>query len=118
MLSLFFSFRQKRCEKPLDDSLGFLKMMRKNANAALAVLLAIVVIIILYAIIINAVKECRSDNDCGTERYCGSDFKCHEMKIVQKTIVQNEYGGWKAALILGAAIITAAIILRWKKNLI
>lgn len=90
-------------------------MLDKKAQGAGIALIIIIIIIIIYAIIVNAVKECRSDTDCGSERYCGSDFKCHDMKIVQKTIIQNQYETWKAALVLGIAIIIAALILRWKR---
>ena len=88
----------------------------KKANGALLILVVIAVIAIIYIIASNAVKECWKDTDCGQERYCGSDFKCHDMKIVNKTIINNDYGLWKAAFIIGFAIIIAAFILRWKKN--
>lgn len=91
-------------------------MSGKKANGALIILVVIVIIAIIYIIVDNATKECWKDTDCGSERYCGSDFKCHDMKIINKTIINNDYGFWKAAIILAIAIIIAAFILRWKRN--
>ena len=91
-------------------------MSSKKANGALIILVVVVIIIILYLIIDAATKECWKDTDCGQERYCGSDFKCHDMKIINKTIINNDYGLWKAAIIVAIAIIIAALILRWKRK--
>ncbi|MBD3313022.1 hypothetical protein GF345_01115 [Candidatus Woesearchaeota archaeon] len=91
-------------------------MMNKKANVALALLAVIVVVIILYLILINALKECRQDSQCGEGSYCGSDFRCHEMKVIQKSVINNEYHLWKASFVIGIAIIIAAIILRLRRQ--
>ncbi|MBU0536293.1 MAG: hypothetical protein KKE20_04970 [Nanoarchaeota archaeon] len=91
-------------------------MLGKKSNIAFVILGVILFMIIFYVIFVNATKECSQDSHCGEERYCGSDFKCHDMKIIQKSYVTNEYQLWKASFIIGAAIIIAAIILRRKKG--
>lgn len=55
-------------------------------------------------------KECKINSDCSGDRYCGSDFKCHEHPTIQNTIVKNDWT--TPAAILGLSIVLGALILR------
>ena len=88
------------------------KKLNKKASAAVIALSVILVIIILFWAVKSLMKECRKDTDCGSGYYCGSDFKCHEMKIIEKTIIKSDFG--RAVYIIAFSIIIAAIILRFK----
>jgi len=90
----------------------FLHMLNKKASAAAVIVVVILVIIVLFWIGKSLMKECRKDTDCGSGYYCGSDFKCHQMKTIEKTIIKNDFN--RAAYLIAFAIIIAAIILRLK----
>lgn len=84
----------------------------KKADAGLVVILILVIAVFFFGWLINASqRECKSNRDCGSEAYCGSDFSCHQYPTIQKTIVQ--YNFLLPSLIIGFAIVVAAVILRW-----
>lgn len=58
-------------------------------------------------------KECETNDDCTSDNYCGSDFKCHEYPSIEKTIVKKDYT--TAAGIIGLCIIIVALILRKRR---
>jgi len=87
-------------------------MLNKKASAAIIVLVVILAIVCLVWIGKSLMKECNKDTDCSAGYYCGSDFKCHQMKTIEKTIIKNDFG--RAAYLIAFAIIIAAIILRLK----
>ena len=58
-------------------------------------------------------KECRSNSQCPRDNYCGSDFSCHQIPIIEKTAVENSL--LMPSIILGIAIIAAALILKSEK---
>lgn len=84
----------------------------KKASAAVIVLSVILILIILFWIGKSLMKECKKDTDCSSGYYCSSDFKCHETKTIEKTIIKNDFS--KSAYSIAFAIIIAAIILRFK----
>ncbi len=87
----------------------------KKSEAGLVVVFVVIVILFFLGWLINfSQRECKSNKDCGSESYCGSDFACHQYPNIQKTIIQ--YNFFWPALILGIAIVAAAMIFRWKKN--
>jgi hypothetical protein len=92
---------------------AFIGAMNKH-GAAVAVLGAIVVVLVIVIIGYYAGRECSKDTDCGSERYCGSDFKCHEFRIIQKTEVHYDF--IVPAVVVGIAIVIAAYVLRDKKR--
>ena len=59
-------------------------------------------------------RECSGDSDCTSEQYCGSDFKCHEHKVINNTFVEHNY--MIPALIVAFGLIGAAVILRYKRK--
>lgn len=89
-------------------------MRFKRANIGLAVVLVVIIVAIFLGWLVNlGSKECRSNTDCGNEFYCGSDFACHQIPVIEKTIVQNNL--ILPSIIIGIAIVTAALILKWNK---
>lgn len=91
--------------------------MNKKANEAIIAVLVVIIVIIIIAWLVNlGSKECRSDKHCEEDSYCGSDFTCHKIPVIEKTVVNQEYDFTSAALILGIAIIIAAVILKWKRK--
>jgi len=89
--------------------------MNKKGNIMIIVIVVWIIIaiimvgsvVLLYKNTVGA-RECRNDSDCPSNNYCGSDFACHQFKIVEQT--ENRYTG--AAIIVGIAIVVAAYILR------
>ncbi|MBS3132330.1 hypothetical protein J4212_07910 [Candidatus Woesearchaeota archaeon] len=55
-------------------------------------------------------RECSSNESCGKGYYCGSDFSCHEMPTIEKTVVQNNL--IVPSIIIGIAIIIAAFVMK------
>jgi len=94
-------------------------MLGKKGDVTIGALFLIVIIILFFMWAVTyAGKECRNDNDCTKNSYCGSDFSCHAHPvIVQEKAVEREVSSnyTAAAFMLGLSIVIAAIILR-KKN--
>ena len=96
-------------------------MKNKKGNALVVVLVIIIVIWVVWWTIGIANRECEKDVDCGGEQYCGSDFTCHDFKVIEKTVIQN-YDYVKPAIILGIAMVIATLIIAYTvlrtKNLV
>ncbi|HJN56590.1 MAG: hypothetical protein QF436_00125 [Candidatus Woesearchaeota archaeon] len=83
----------------------------KKGEAVLAVILIIIIIVIFLGWLVNVgTKECRSNSECRSDNYCGSDFTCHQIPVIEKTIVKNNL--IVPSLIIGLAIVIAAIVLK------
>ncbi len=83
----------------------------KKADTGLVVILILVIVVFFFGWLINvSQRECKSNRDCGSEAYCGSDFACHPYPTIQKTVVQ--YNFLVSSIIIGIAIVVAAILLR------
>lgn len=87
-----------------------------NKSAELLTIL-IVITFILFAVmgfggwlIDLSSRECRSDKQCPGDNYCGSDFACHQIPVIEKTIVQNNFV--VPSIIIGIAIVLSSIILK------
>ena len=84
----------------------------KRAEAGLVVILILVIVVFFFGWLINiSQRECKSNRDCNSESYCGSDFSCHSYPTIQKTVIQ--YNLFWPAVIIGIAMVIAAIIFRW-----
>tara|TARA_B100000315_G_C14506521_1_gene554871 strand:- start:270 stop:692 length:423 start_codon:yes stop_codon:yes gene_type:complete len=83
-------------------------LSNKKASTAIIVLSTFLVAIALYLIMSYSSRECNINTDCENDFYCGSDFKCHEMKIVERTVIKNELITPSIILTIGL-IITALI---------
>jgi len=91
-----------------------LKKFSRRSEAGLVIVLVLIVGLFFFGWLINlSQRECKSNKDCGSEAYCGSDYSCHTYPTIQKTVVQ--YSLLMPSVILGIAIIAAAMIFRWGK---
>ena len=91
------------------------KSKYKKSEAGLTILLVIIIVVLFFGWLINInQRECRTNKDCSSESYCGSDFSCHAYPTIQKTVVQ--YNLFWPAVIIGIAIVFAAWIFRSLKQ--
>ena len=87
----------------------------KKSETGLLIVLVIIIVLFFFGWLINlSQRECRTNRDCDSESYCGSDFACHQYPVIQRTIVQ--YNFFWPAVVLGIAIIIAAWIFRQPKE--
>ena len=93
----------------------YMKMLRsKKSEVVLATIFIVLIIIIFLGWLVNVgSRECRTNSDCDNANYCGSDFACHQIPTIEKTIVQNNF--IVPSIIIAIAIIIAAIVLKWKR---
>lgn len=84
-------------------------IISKKADASLALVIIIIVVLFLAWLVNIGSRECYNNKDCAPGSYCGSDFSCHEM---QSIIIKNNY--ILPSIIIGIAIILAALIIKWK----
>lgn len=87
---------------------------KRGSIPAITVLALIIVAMAAWYCIGIAKRECSKDTDCASEYYCGSDFKCHEPRIIERTV--NNYDFKFAASVLGIALVVCALILRRRDN--
>src|SRR3989338_3497997 len=86
-------------------------LLRNKKSEALTIILVVIIVAVLIGWLVNfSSRECRSDNDCAEDHYCGSDFSCHEIPVIEKTLVKNNL--IIPSVIIGAAIIIAAFIMK------
>ena len=87
----------------------------KRAEALTATVLIVLIVAVFLGWFINFnSKECRSDSQCQYGYYCGSDFSCHEMPVIERTLTENSL--LAPSLILGIAIVAAAFIMKSKNG--
>jgi|GEM_PF-5488821 hypothetical protein len=90
-------------------------LFNRKGEMGLLIILVIIIVLFFFGWLINvSQRECRTNRDCGSESYCGSDFSCHQYPTIQKTVVQYDLA--PAAVIIGLALIFAAIIFRKQPN--
>jgi len=88
----------------------------KKADGGVTAIIIVIVILIFLGWLVNmGGRECRTNKECGEDSYCGSDFACHQTPVIEKSPVVVERHYTVPALILGVAIIVAAVIFRWDK---
>ena len=91
-----------------------MKIFNHKKSEVITILLIVVVLALFFGWIINFnSKECRSNSQCPKDNYCGSDFSCHQIPVIEKTAVENNL--LMPSIILGIAIIAAALILKSEK---
>ena len=66
----------------------------------------------------NFIHECRDNQQCSGNQYCGSDFKCHDFPITNQNIVQeyNSYNLIGPALIIAIGLVLGSYVLRKKET--
>ncbi len=88
-------------------------LKNKKSEAGLLIVLIIIIGIFFIVWIINInQRECNRNKDCSSAEYCGSDFSCHEYPTIQKA---PEYSFVVPSIIIGIAIVAAAMIFRRNK---
>ncbi len=89
-------------------------MVNKKAQAGLIAIVIILVALVFIGWLINVNnRECNSNADCEEEQYCGSDFSCHNIPVIEKTVIKRSIT--LPILIICATIVVLTIILRWEK---
>jgi len=78
-------------------------MFNKKADGGLTAIIIIIIALVFLGWLVNlGSRQCSSNGDCKSDQYCGSDFSCHKMQVIEKetTIIQRNYGGivWAIAL--------------------
>ena len=90
-----------------------MKFRNKKADMGVGVILLIVIVIFALGWLINAGwKECKYNSECTENQYCGSDFACHDMKVITKTEYSSTVDYTPAAWILGASLIISMLIFK------
>lgn len=86
----------------------------KKADGGITAIIIIVIILVFLGWLINVgSRECKTNTDCGKEAYCGSDFACHQIPIIEKSPVVVERNYIMPALIIGIAMIISVFIFKW-----
>ncbi len=89
------------------------KRKNKRGEAVLTTIIVIIIIIIVIAWLVNiGGRECRRDSQCKNGQYCGADFACHDIPVVEKTVYDINL--LPSAIVLGIALVAAAFIFKWK----
>jgi len=85
----------------------------KKADGGITAIIIIIIVLVFIGWLVNiGGRECRTNKDCGEEAYCGSDFACHQIPVIERS-TGTSYT--VPALIIGLAMIVTAVILRWDK---
>ncbi len=92
--------------------------MNKRADGGLTAIVIIVVILVFLSYLVNiSQRQCSSNKDCSDGSYCGSDFSCHKIPVIERqtspVVVNRDYTG--AAWVIGIAIVIASIFFNWDK---
>lgn len=97
-------------------------MLGKKADGGFTAVVIILIVIVFLGWLVNmGQRECSSNKECKDKQYCGSDFACHDVPVIEKittpTIIQRDYSSLKGPFtVLGLAAIITALILRFKRN--
>jgi uncharacterized alpha/beta hydrolase family protein len=93
--------------------------MNKKGDAGLVAIVIILIglVFIGWLITINQ-RECNSDKDCQDGFYCSSDFSCHKIPVIERTVYKQSLT--LPILFICITIIALAMIWKWntifKKN--
>jgi len=93
-----------------------MQQLNKKADGGLTAIVIIVIILVFIGWLVKLNnRECTKDRDCGIESYCGSDFTCHRIPIIEKTNSIVQYDLKWPSVIIGISVIIAAIIIKGGK---
>jgi len=96
---------------------SIMKIFKFRNGEAFTIIIIVVIIVIFLGWLINFnSKECRSNSQCPADYYCGSDFSCHQIPVIEKTTIKNNL--IIPSIIIGIAIIIATFVLKfWNRSL-
>lgn len=87
--------------------------MNKKADAGLTAIVIILIAVVFIGWLVNlGSRECNSNKDCEEEQYCGSDFACHNMPIIEKTVVKGSLT--LPVFLICITVIVLALIWKWE----
>ena len=90
--------------------------LNKKADGGLTAIVIIIIIIVFLGWLVNlGGRECNSNKDCREDSYCGSDFNCHEIPVIERTTTVTKRSPTAPMLIISLTLIILAIIFRWEK---
>lgn len=89
--------------------------MNKKGDAVAAIIIVVIIVVFIGWLISVGQRECNSNNDCGEGYYCGVKHNCHKIPVLEKEVIIQHRYVWPS-IIIGLAIVAAAIILKYKKN--
>ena len=83
----------------------------KKADGGVTAIIIIIIVLVFIGWLVNiGGRECRTNKDCGEEAYCGSDFACHQIPVIERSTGASYT---LPALIIGLAMIVTAVIIKW-----
>lgn len=78
--------------------------MNKKGGLFIAIIIIIALLVIFWQFFSVISRQCNKDWECGENRYCGSDFECHDLPEI------HHYHFILPALIIAAGFIGAVIL--------
>jgi hypothetical protein len=84
---------------------------KKGDIFSLITLVLILIILVSYGVKVSS-RECSSNADCRDNQYCGSDYKCHNLRTI--TVYKQDL--ILPSIIIAIALIAGAVILKKKKQ--
>lgn len=90
--------------------------MNKKSQAGLtAIVIILIALVFLGWLVKIGSRECNSNKDCEEGYYCGSDFNCHEIPVIEKTTTVTKRSYTLPVLLICITAIILAIIWKWEK---
>ena len=84
----------------------------KKADGGLTAIVIVIVALVFVGWLINInSRECNSNGGCNDNEYCGSDFSCHQIPVIEKTT--RTISLTPSVLIICLTIIALAVIWKW-----
>ena len=85
--------------------------LSKKSQVGLAAVIIVIIGVLGIGMLANlGSRECNSNKSCNSDEYCGSDFACHQIPVIEKTLINNNF--IMPSIIVGIAIIMASFILK------
>ncbi len=89
--------------------------MNRKADAGLtAIVIILIALVFLGWLVKIGSRECNSNKDCEENSYCGSDFACHKIPVIEKTTTVTKISYTLPVLLICITAIILAIIWKWE----
>ena len=86
--------------------------MNKKADGGLTAIVIILIALVFLGWLINmGSRQCSTNADCKADQYCGSDFACHSIPVIEKQpiVINRNYDGVINTIAIAAIIITVIL---------